>query len=142
MKVICEICSKYSLDSKQCTNCSSQIINSEESLTENTSNQWGWATFNFSVNNLAKKEDIINYLRNEWSLIEKLTIFHLFNSQLSKFNTEVENLKILARKDFLSTIINDEYLKDEGLSVNFEPLKITITTAEEANKLLETCFII
>jgi hypothetical protein len=136
MKTICEICGKSSNNSSQCTNCDSEIIK-DENLTENTNDQWGWATFNFSVNNPAKKQEIINCLRDEWSSLEKFTIFHLFNSQLSKFHTEEENIKVLAHKDFLSKIINNDYLKTEGLYVDFEPLTFTITTAEEANKLLE-----
>lgn len=131
MKIICNICGKHSKDSSKCTNCSSEIVLNDEMWNGSTSVKWGWATFSFSTDNLKTKEDIIYSLREKWESIEKFTIFHIINSQIYKLKTEAETIRVLTRKDFLSTIT--EY---EGLFVKFEPLKININTAEEANKLL------
>jgi hypothetical protein len=134
VRIICDICGQYSENERRCTNCGSEILADEEIPFQQSLARWGWATFEFVMIDSSSKGDLLRYLREKWISLEEFTVMRLIDSQISKFESNAVSIKVLAREDFLSTIIKDALARFEGLSVHFEP--VDLATAEDANRLL------
>lgn len=135
MKIICDVCGRNSASAEICTNCGAAIVSEVEIPDQSTSDRWGWGVFKFDMSDLSKKEEAINFLRAKWASLEEFTVLRLLTSQLSRFQPDVSEIKVIIREDFFSTIWRDASNKFEGLSVKFEPV-YSFHTAEEVNQLL------
>ncbi|MCH8620257.1 DUF2318 domain-containing protein [Undibacterium sp. TS12] len=135
MKTICDICGKYSEGDKTCSNCGAKIFTDEEINALPTHDNWGWAIFSLEAVNANLRAEAINFMREQWITLEKLTILNLVNSQLSKFRGNVSKIKVIIREDFFLTFWQELSNKFNGLSVEFKP-EFLFETADEVNQLL------
>ncbi|MFZ6723344.1 hypothetical protein [Undibacterium sp. Ji49W] len=135
MKIICDIFGKYSKSDMTCTNCGSVIVSEDEIPHLALPVRWGWASFRFDMDSLLLKEEAINYLREKWIALEEFTVMHLLNSQVSRFRSDVNEIKVMVREDFFSSISQNVSNKFEGVSAEFEPTYF-FDNAEDVNRLL------
>ncbi|MFZ6721379.1 hypothetical protein [Undibacterium sp. Ji49W] len=79
--------------------------------------------------------DALNFMREQWTTLESLTVLRLFNSQLGQFRRDATEIKVIIREDFFSSLWQELSIKFDGLTAEFNP-EFLFETADEVNELL------
>ena len=53
------------------------------------------------------KTNAINCLRKRWLVLEKYSILHIFSSQISKFTDQATHIKVVAREDYVISLMEE-----------------------------------
>jgi hypothetical protein len=135
MKIICEICGRYSENEKTCSNCGAEILEDTEVAALPLNLTWGWGIFGLDKLEGAAREQALRCLRDQWDSMEKFTLLSLVTSQLAKFDLAENEIKVLIREDdylrFRKTLETDF----GQVSTKFEPLGV-FSDASDLNHLL------
>jgi hypothetical protein len=137
MKVICELCGRFSTDPDVCSACGAPIGSDDvEQLGEQHPMEWGWAEISIDSVPAPERSKAVEVLRKEWAGVEGFTILRLMKSQAEAFAFDTAMATVLVRRDLLGSIIENAQKEVASIAFTFTPVNEAISTAEEADKLL------
>jgi hypothetical protein len=132
---ICDVCGKSSKNDRVCSNCGADIFSEEEISLLPINSSWGWGRFNVSDLDSSSRAEAIVYLRKEWMQLEEFTILRLITSQLFRFQTAAQEVRIFVREDLFLALSREFAAKFVNVSAEFEN-RGNFENAEDVNEFL------